>query len=44
MKPSKAGGPKGVSIEMFAAGCKGKKLLVDICNLITSEGKMPSDW
>ena len=45
MKLDKAPGPTGVPREMFlAARKKGKKLLVDICNLITTEGRIPSDW
>ena len=40
-----APGPTGISNEMFlVAGCKRKKLLVDIYNLIITEGRMPSDW
>ena len=44
MKLGKAPGPAGLSSEMLlAAECKGKKLQVDICNLIITEGRRPFD-
>ena len=45
MKLGKALGPSGVSSKMvFGAGRKGKKLLIDFCNLIIAVGRMPSPW
>ena len=44
-KLGRANSPTGVSGEkLLVAGHKGKKLLVDICNLIITKGRISSDW
>ena len=45
MKSGKAIGPSGVVVEMLvAAGDVGVQWMVDLCNAIVQEGKVPNDW
>jgi Reverse transcriptase (RNA-dependent DNA polymerase) len=45
MKGGKAPGPSGVGAELLsAAGEVGIKAMVELCNAIVREGRMPEDW
>ena len=45
MKSGKSGGPTGVVAELLkAAGKKGVRMMVDLCNCIVAEEIMPKDW
>src|SRR5580698_8951249 len=45
MKSGKAMDPSGVVIEMLtAAGDVGVQWMVDLCNAVVKEGKVPEDW
>jgi hypothetical protein len=44
MKSAKAAGPSGIAAEMMkSAGEDGVAWVMDICNSIVREGKIPSD-
>ena len=45
MKSGKAMGPSGVVLEILAAaGDVGVQWMVDLCNAVVREGKVPDDW
>jgi len=44
MKCGKAMGPSGVVEMLVAAGDVGVQWMVDLCNAIVQEGKVPDDW
>src|SRR5579862_2049830 len=44
MKSGKAMGPSGVIEMLTAAGDVGVQWMVDLCNVVVKEGKVPDDW
>src|SRR6185436_14450762 len=45
VKPGKAAGPSGVTVEMIVAvDMEGVLWVTDLCNAIVREGKIPDDW
>ena len=45
MKNNKAAGPSGVAANMIKAiGEAGVQWVMDICNAIVNEGRIPKDW
>jgi hypothetical protein len=45
MKSNKAAGPSGVVADMVkAAGGAGARWVLDVCNSVVKEGKIPADW
>ena len=45
MKQGKSGGPTGVVSEMLkVAGETGTMWMIDLCNAVVRDGKIPEDW